>query len=144
MKIVLDSTILVRAFDNTGGLARQLLLSVLDGDHVLITSSEILSETSRVLRYPRMRARHGMPESRIYDYVMYLKAVAMLVRPDPLLLAPIRDPQDIVVLQTAVSGGAEALCSTDEDFFTPPAAEFLKSVDILLFTDTQLMRRLRA
>jgi predicted nucleic acid-binding protein len=64
-------------------------------------SNEILAETSRVLRYPRMRARHGMSESRIYDYVMFLQSVATMVRPDPTLVAPIRDPNDIVVLPTA-------------------------------------------
>ena len=69
MKITLDSTILVRAFTDSGGLARRLLLTILEGDHVLVMSNEILAETSRVLRYPRMRARHGMSESRIYDYV---------------------------------------------------------------------------
>jgi predicted nucleic acid-binding protein len=67
VKITPDSTILVRAFDDTGGLARQLLLTILDGDHILVLSSEILAETSRVLRYPRMRARHGMSDRRIYD-----------------------------------------------------------------------------
>ncbi len=73
MKITLDSTILVRAFTDSGGLARRLLLTILEGNHVLVMSNEILAETSRVLRYPRMLARHGMSESRIYDYVMFLQ-----------------------------------------------------------------------
>ena len=60
MKITPDSTILVRAFDDSGGLARQLLFTILDGNHILVLSGEILAETSRVLRYPRMRARHGI------------------------------------------------------------------------------------
>jgi len=110
LKITLDSTILVRAFDDTGGLARCLLSTILDGNHGLVLSSEILAETSRVLRYPRMQARHGMPESRIYEYVMFLQAAAMMVRPDPMLVAPIRDPNDIVVVQTAMIGGADAIC----------------------------------
>jgi predicted nucleic acid-binding protein len=61
-----------------------------------------------------------MPESRIYDYVMFLHSVATMVRPDPMLIAPIRDPNDIVVLQTAIIGGAEAICTTDEDSSTLP------------------------
>jgi putative PIN family toxin of toxin-antitoxin system len=144
VKITLDSTILVRAFDNTGGLARQLLLTILDGDHALVSSNEILAETSKILRYPRMYARHRMAESRIFDYVMYLRSVAMIVRPDPMLIAPIRDPNDIVVLQTAITGGADAICTTDEDFFTFPASAFLQSAGILVFTDVELNRRLRS
>src|SRR5438067_1252158 len=49
VKITLDTTILVRAFDNTGSLARPLLSTLLDGGHVLVFSSEILAETSKVL-----------------------------------------------------------------------------------------------
>ncbi len=135
MKITLDSTILVRAFTDTGGLARRLLLTIFEGNHVLVMSNEILAETSRVLRYPRMRARHGMSESQ---------SVATMVRPDPTLVAPIRDPNDIIVLQTAIIGGAEAICTTDDDFFHTPALAFLKSVSILVFTDMELMGRLRS
>jgi putative PIN family toxin of toxin-antitoxin system len=144
VKITLDSTILVRAFEDNEGLARRLLFTILDGNTQLVLSSEILAETSRVLRYPRMRARHGMPDSRIYDYVMFLRSVATIVRPDPLLIAPIRDPNDIVVLQTAIIGGAEAICTTDDDFFNPPASAFLQALNILVFTDAELMRRLRS
>lgn len=144
MKVVLDSTILVRAFDDTGGLARSLLFTILEGEHVLVSSNEILAETSRVLRYSRMRARHGMPDSRIYEYVMFLQSVATMVRPDPMLIAPIRDPNDIVVIQTAIAGGAHAICTTDQDFFTSPASSFLQSVNILIFGDTELMGRLRS
>ena len=144
MKITLDSTILVRAFDGTGGLARRLLFTMLDGNHVLILSNEILAETSRVLRYPRMRARHGMTDSRIYEYVMFLQSVATMVQLDPAFVAPIRDSNDIIVLQTAIVGGAEAICTTDDDFFNPPASEFLQSVPVLVFTDADLMRRLRS
>ena len=109
MKITLDSTILVRAFDDTGGLARHLLFNILESDHLLVLSSQILAETSRVLRYPRMRARHGMRDSRIYEYVMFLQSVAAMVQPDPMLVVPIQDPNDIVVVQTAIIGGAEAI-----------------------------------
>jgi putative PIN family toxin of toxin-antitoxin system len=144
VKITLDSTILIRAFDNTGGLARQLLFTILDGEHVLVLSNEILAETSKVLRYPRMRGRHGMSDGKIYEYVMFLQSVATIVRPDPTLIVPIRDPNDIVIIQTAMIGGAEAICTTDEDFFTSPASAFLQSVNIPVFTDAELIRRLRS
>ena len=107
-------------------------------------SNEILAETSRVLRDPRMRFRHRMSDEKIYQYIMLLQSVAMMVRPDPMLIAPIRDPNDIVVLQTAMIGGAEAICTTDEDFFNPPALGFLESANILVLTDMELMRILRS
>jgi predicted nucleic acid-binding protein len=74
---------------------------------------------------------------------MFLHSVATVIRPDPMLIAPIRDPNDIVVLQTAIIGGADAICTTDEDFFNAPASTFLQSVNILVLTDAELMRKLR-
>jgi hypothetical protein len=32
-----------------------------------------------------------MSEIRIYDYVMLLQSAAVMVRPDPMLIAPIRE-----------------------------------------------------
>ena len=144
MKVTLDTTILVRAFLDTRGPAQRLLLQILETGHPLVLSNEILAETARVLRYPRLRDRHGMPEGRIYDYVMLLTSVATMVRPDPLLFAPIRDVNDIVVIQTAVAGGAEVICTTDEDFFAHPACEFLRSFGIRTMTDGELLAELRA
>jgi predicted nucleic acid-binding protein len=85
-----------------------------------------------------------MPDNRIYEYVMFLRSVATLVRPDPLMIVPIRDPNDIVVLQTAVIGGANVICTTDEDFFNAPASAFLRAVNIAAFTVAELLRRMRS
>lgn len=53
-----------------------------------------------------------------------------MVQPDPLLIAPIRDVDDVVVIRTAITGGAEVICTTDEDFFAPPACDFLRSLGV--------------
>jgi predicted nucleic acid-binding protein len=56
VRIVLDTAILVRAHDGANGLARDLLLTVIESDHVLLISDEMLYELAKVLRYPRMLA----------------------------------------------------------------------------------------
>lgn len=61
MRIVLDTAILVRAHDGAKGLARDLLLKLIESDHVLLISDEMLYELAKVLRYPRMLALHGLP-----------------------------------------------------------------------------------
>jgi putative PIN family toxin of toxin-antitoxin system len=142
VRIVLDSNILVRAFVSSQGVARDLLLAILAGDHTLILSDEILFEVARVLRYPRLMAVHGENEETIYDFTGWLRNVAEIVALDPLTHAPIRDHNDIFVLQTALSGEADALCSADRDFFEPPASIFLASCGIEVLTDAQLMRKL--
>jgi predicted nucleic acid-binding protein len=85
---------------------------------------------------------HGENEETIYDFTGWLRNVAEIVALDPLTDAPIRDHNDIFVLQTALSGEADALCSGDRDFFEPPASIFLASCGIDVLTDAQLMRKL--
>ena len=143
MRIVLDTTILVRAHDSAKGLARDLLLRVIVSDHVLLTSDEMLYELAKVLRYPRMLAFHGLSEGRIYEYVGFLREVTEIVPSNPLLITPIRDVNDTIVMQTAIIGEAEILCTRDQDFFDPPAEPFLRSAGIEVLDDIALMRRLR-
>jgi len=143
VRIVLDSNILVRSFVSSHGLARDLLLAILAGDHALILSNEILSEVSRVLRYPRLMAVHGESEEAIYNFTSWLRDAAEIIALDPLSSAPIRDRNDIFVLQTALSGEADVLCTGDRDFFEPPASIFLASCGIDALTDAQLMQKLK-
>ena len=79
MKIALDSRILVRAFLNDG-VAGRLLLSILHENHVPILSTEILAETSKVLRYPRIQSRHQMTAGDVYD-VLAIGGDARTARP---------------------------------------------------------------
>jgi len=143
LRIVLDSNILVRSFVSSHGLAHDLLLTILASDQTLILSSEILFEAARVLRYPRLMAVHGESEETIYEFIGWLREAAEIVMLDPLALAPIRDRNDIFVVQTALNGEADVLCSGDRDFFEPPASIFLASCGIEVLTDAQLMRKLQ-
>ena len=142
MRIVLDSNILVRAFVSSQGVAHELLLAILLSGHTLILSNEMLSEVARVLRYPRLMAIHGENEETIYDFTSWLRDAAEIVALDPLARAPIRDRNDIPVLQTTLSGEADVLCTGDRDFFEPPASIFLAGCGIDVLTDAQLMRKL--
>jgi len=143
VRIVLDTAILVRAHDGAKGLARDLLLRIIESDHVLLISDEMLYELAKVLRYPRMLALHGLSEGRIYDYIGFLREAAEIVHPNPLLITPIRDRNDAVVMQTAIIGEAEVLCTRDQDFFDPPAEPFLRRAGIAVLDDIALMQRLR-
>ncbi len=144
MRIVLDPTILVRTTASSHGLARDLLLAILAGKHSLILSNEILHELAKVLRYPRIMVLHRLPESRIYDFIDFLREAAEIVPLNPLFTAPIRDVNDIVVSQTAILGETDVICARDRDFFQPPASEFLKKVGIAVMDDIALIERLRS
>jgi putative PIN family toxin of toxin-antitoxin system len=121
VRIVLDTTILVRANDSSTGLARQLLISLLKTGHTLVVSGEILHEVAKVLRCPRFRMFHKLTEDGIYQYIGFLREVAEIVTLDLTLTVPIRDVNDIIVAQTAILGEAAVLCTMDQDFFDPAA-----------------------
>jgi putative PIN family toxin of toxin-antitoxin system len=122
VKIVLDTTILVRANEHTHGLARELLTNIVEGEHKLLLSNEMLHELAGVLRYPRLLEFYDLTEDMVFDYVKFLRRSSEIVTLDPLVSAPIRDVNDIIVMQTAIIGEADMLCTTDEDFFAPPPA----------------------
>jgi len=104
----------------------------------------MLYELANVLRYPRLQALHGLSEKRIYDYIQFLREAAKIVALDPLFVAAVRDPNDIRVLQTAVVGEADVLCTRDKDFFEEPAAGYLNKIGITVLDDPALMGRLRS
>jgi len=110
VRIVLDTTILVRTTEKSQGPARQLLLEIIGEGHSLVLSNEILSEVAKVLRYPRLQEFYGLSEDRIYEFIGLLRDVAEIVVLSPFLILPSRDANDIVILQTAILGEADVLC----------------------------------
>ncbi len=144
MRILLDTAILVRGHGSSKGLARDLLTSIVESEHILLLSSEMLFELARVLRYPHMLELHGLSEERIYGYIGFLREAAEMVTPNPLLITPIRDVNDTVVMQTALIGEADVLCTRDRDFFEPPAEAFLRKAGVAVMDDIALIQRLRS
>ena len=142
MRIVLDTTILVRAASSQG-LSSDLVLATITGKNSLVLSSEILHELARVLRYPRIMRRYGLSENRIYDFIDFLRQASQLVPLDPLLTVPIRDVNDIIVVQTAIIGAADLIATTDQDFFEPRLVAFLQASGIAVISDVDLMEHLR-
>jgi putative PIN family toxin of toxin-antitoxin system len=111
VKIVLDTTILVRANEHSHGLARELLMRIVGSDHRLLLSNEMLYELARVLRYPRLQAFYDLPEELVFEYTNFLRGSSEIIPLNPFVTAPIRDVNDVVVMQTAIIGEADILCT---------------------------------
>ena len=101
MRVVLDTNALIRAHGRTSTRARRLLEELLQGGHHLILSNEMLAEATRVLRYPRFQELYGLTDADLLDYAQFLQSISHLVALDPQYRAPLRDPNDLIVLQTA-------------------------------------------
>lgn len=103
----------------------------------------MLVELATVLRYPRLRSLYDLSEEQIYSYVQFLRAVSEPVILNRMRPLPMRDAKDIAVLETAVLGEADAICTLDSDFYSPATLDFCRALGIEVCTDTELLDRIQ-
>jgi predicted nucleic acid-binding protein len=84
-----------------------------------------------------------LTEAEITQFVGFLAATAEIVEVDETLTAPIRDPKDVHILQTAISGKAEFLCTLDEHFRDTLVVSFSSNRGITVISDLDLLRLVR-
>ncbi len=145
MRVVLDTNILVRANPRVSpqGLARDLLLTIVSGPHVLVLSPAILVEVQRVLTYPHVRARWPLTGEAIEQYLVLLETAGVLVELPEVCPAIISDPDDDPILQTAIVGGADILCTRDEAFRHEVVERICTAHGIRIRDDITLLHELR-
>jgi len=144
LRIVLDATVLVRAHPRSHSTGRKLLNAVLEGGHTLLLSNKMLAETTRVLRYPRLQKLYALSDDELYDYAQFLREVSEMVVLDQPYQAPLRDPNDLDVMQTAERGDADVLCSNDADFHDASMITFCAARGIYVCHEATLLTRLAA
>ena len=145
MRVVLDSNILVRANPTVSpqGLARDLLLTIAFGPHVLVLSPAILTEVKRVLTYPRVQARWPLSDEVIDKYLEFLGAVGFLVELPTASPRIVSDPDDDPILQTAILGRADILCTRDEAFHHRVVEEVCSAHGLRVVDDIAFLQELR-
>jgi uncharacterized protein len=144
LRIALDSAILVRANQRATGIARALLLAVLDNGHTQVLSASVLDEVGRVLRYPRLIKRYALTEVEIARFLAFLEASGELVARDETVAPPIRDPGDIHILQMAIGGRADYLCTIDAHFYEDAVVAFCRSYGVRIVSDVEMLRLIRS
>jgi putative PIN family toxin of toxin-antitoxin system len=144
MWVVLDTNILARAARGGTGPAAELLTRVADPAHVLILSPFLIVEMSRVLRYPRVQAIHGLDDVGIDGYVAGVQSLGLVVVPAA-LPAPVvaSDPKDDPIVATAVDGNAEVLCTLDRHLRSQDVQRYCSQRGIRVLTDLELLNELR-
>lgn len=144
MRILLDTNILARAASGPPGLAHEVVLAATRPEHTLILSPFLLSELSRVLRYDRLRRVHCLSDTEIDEFIADLQLVAEIhVPPGPLPNVVAADPDDDPVIATAVTGGAEILCTQDRHLHSPAVLTYCQARGVAVLDDQETMRRLR-
>jgi uncharacterized protein len=144
MRIVIDSNVLARATPGKTNAARELLMLAILQPHTLITSVPLLTELARMLQYPRVRALHGLDDAGIHLFLQSFQAASLIVT--PVIPPPIQtnDPDDDVVIATAIAGRADAVCTWDQHMHKPAIQSACGAIGIRVIRDGELLRELRA
>jgi len=110
-RATLDTNILVSALLFNGN-ERRVLEAAIRGDYKLILSFPILDEVEGVLR------RLGVDETMIEGYLLRLMEISEIVAPKKIEETPLRDRDDIKILECAVSGSSNYIITGDQDLLT--------------------------
>jgi putative PIN family toxin of toxin-antitoxin system len=145
MRVLLDTNVLVRANKRATGPAREVLIRVSSAPHTLVMSPFILTEVVRVLNYPRVQAQYRLGTEEIEEFADDLQRLAELIDPLPTTPGAVirRDPDDNPIIQAAVLGQVEVICTLDRHFRHPDVMQFCAEHSIRIVTDVELLQLLR-
>ncbi|MGA2315443.1 MAG: putative toxin-antitoxin system toxin component, PIN family [Thermodesulfobacteriota bacterium] len=108
MRVFLDTNVLVSAVA-TRGLCADVLREVLRHHHLII-SPELLTELESVFRKTL-----GLPQNIIFEFIEVIKQDSQLSVSSPLLNVNIRDKDDLLMLSSALNGGADLFITGDKE-----------------------------
>lgn len=140
LRLVLDIDTLFAAFHSPAGASRHLLLEVLDGKAHLLLSATLMVEYEAVLTRPDNLATFDIG---IVDVLGVLDEIAGLCVPvafDYRWRPGGADPDDDLVLATAINGAADVIASVNLADMAAGAAPFGIPVE----RPNDVLRRLRA
>jgi putative PIN family toxin of toxin-antitoxin system len=121
---VLDTDVLVAAFRSDAGASRQILEAALDRRFELLLSVPLMFEYEAVLSRPEHLAVSGASTHDVRDVLDGLAAVGKRVRLAFRWRPALPDPNDDMVLETAINGQAHAIVTFNQRDFNPVAAAF--------------------
>ncbi len=111
LRMVLDTDVVVAGFAGGSGASRRLLMAALDEEIRLLLSTPLSIEYEAVLTRPAVLAMAGVSAEEVAvaldEFVTLCVPVALDYRWRP----QARDPNDDLVLETAINGGADVVAS---------------------------------
>jgi putative PIN family toxin of toxin-antitoxin system len=108
-KIVLDTSVLVAGLRSRSGAGNAVLRLIAERRLVLLASPPLFLEYEEVLKRPEQRLVHGLTPEAIDEFLAELAALVEPVDIDFFWRPQTRDPNDEMVLEVAINGGADAL-----------------------------------
>ena len=123
MRTVLDTAVLVAAIRSNKGASRQLVRAALGARFELLLSVALVLEYEAVLKRPEHLEASGATTSEIDKLLHALIAKAKPVYRAFVWRPLLRDADDDMVLETAMSGHADLLVTFNQRDFEPAASQ---------------------
>ncbi len=108
MKVLLDTNVLIAAFI-THGTSSDLFEHCIR-QHEIVISKFILDELEN-----HLRKKFKFSEADVRETLDILNTAAKMIEPIPLKTPVCRDPDDDMILATALAGNVECIVSGDKD-----------------------------
>lgn len=112
--ILVDTNVWVSAFINPHGYPARLKQAWIDGQFQAAVSTALLDELTDVLMRPRIAHKYGITSEEVTEFLRLLAAHGVAVSPTG-DLHECRDPDDDLILETAILAGAKYAVSRDDD-----------------------------
>jgi putative PIN family toxin of toxin-antitoxin system len=117
VRLVLDTATMVAAIRSHVGASNRLLILALERRLTLLVSTPLLIEYEAVMTRVEHLAASGLSAGDVSAILDAVAAVATPVRLAFHWRPALRDPDDDMVLETAVNGGAEAIVTLNRRDF---------------------------
>ena len=124
MKVVFDSNIFVSSLVIPGSQAEKAVLKIIEANHTLIISKEIINEVLEVLARKFSRDREALSRTAVY-----LSNLAIKVRTTKRIRV-LKDEPDNRILECAVAGGANLIVTGDKEMLRLKQFEGIKIISL--------------
>jgi putative PIN family toxin of toxin-antitoxin system len=123
-RVVVDTDVMVAAFDSSSGASRQLLIEILDGKAKLLLSTSLMLEYEAVFTRPRVLDLIGIEIKEVHAVLDELAGLCVPVAFDFRWRPAAVDADDDLVPETAINGSADVIASFNVRDMKAGAARF--------------------
>ncbi len=139
-RVVLDTDVIVAALRSVDGGSNAILREVAHGRLTPLVSPALFLEYEAVLKRPEQRLAHGLALREIDRFLAALASASEAVEVSFRWRPQLADPNDEMVLETAVNGRADALVTHNVRDFARAAERF----GLRIMRPGELLKELRS